>query len=78
MEKIGIKLPLSWLLSVVENLKKVSHNIRQYEIYLGNNRDWDEAMGLSLNRKYVDNLEQNLTEAIKGSIEVKLKDSASD
>ena len=79
MEKIDIKIPLPWLLSVVKNLKKVSHNIRQYEICLGNNYDWNEALDLSLNRKYIDNLEQKLTEVINNSIEVKVKvkDSAS-
>lgn len=79
MDKIDIKIPLPWLLSVVKNLKKVSHNIQQHENHLDNNFDWDEAMNLSLNRKYIDSLEQKLTEVINDSIEVKVKvkDSAS-
>lgn len=73
MEKIEIKLPLPWLLSVIKNLKKVSHNIRQQENHLDNNCDWNEAMNLSLNRKYIDSLEQKLTEVINA--EVNSKDS---
>lgn len=76
MDNLEIKLPLSWLLSVVKNLKKVSHNIREYEGHLCNQCDWNEAMGLAENRKYIESLEQNLNNLISNSveIEVKLKD----
>jgi hypothetical protein len=76
MDKIEIKIPLPWLLSVVKNLKKVSHNIREFEGYLSNQCDWNEAMGLGENRKYIESLEQNLNNLISNNveIEVKLKD----
>lgn len=76
MDKIEIKIPLPWLLSVVKNLKKVSHNIREYENYLDSLYDWNESKGLNDNRKYIESLEQNLNNLISNSveIEVKLKD----
>jgi len=73
MDNLEIKLPLSWLLGVVKNLKKVSHNIREYENYLDSLRDWNEAKGLSDNRKYIDSLEQNLKKVINDSVEVEVK-----
>jgi hypothetical protein len=73
MDNLEIKIPLPWLLSVVKNLKKVSHNIREYENYLGSLRDWNEAKGLSDNRKYIDSLEQNLMKAINNNVEVEVK-----
>jgi len=75
MDKIEIKIPLPWLLSVVKNLRKVSHNIREYENYLESLRDWEEARGLNYNRKYIESLEKNLSNLISNSVdfEVKLK-----
>jgi hypothetical protein len=73
MDKIEIKMPLPWLLSVMKNLKKVSHNIRQYEGYLSNQCDWNEAMGLGENRKYIESLEQNISNLIYNNIEVEVK-----
>ena len=73
MDKIEIKIPLPWLLSVVKNLKKVSHNIREYENYLASLHDWNEAKGLSDNRKYIESLEQNLSNIISNSVEIVVK-----
>lgn len=73
MDKIEIKIPLPWLLSVVKNLKKVSHNIREYENYLDSLRDWTEAKGLNDNRKYIESLEKNLTNIISNSVEFEVK-----
>jgi CRISPR/Cas system Type II protein with McrA/HNH and RuvC-like nuclease domain len=73
MDKIEIKVPLSWLLSVVKNLKKVSHNIREYENYLDSLRDWTEAKGLSENRKYIESLEKNLSNIISNNVEFEIK-----
>lgn len=73
MDKIEIKISLPWLLSVVKNLKKVSHNIREYENYLESLRDWNEAKGLNLNRKYIESLEQNLSNIISNSVEIVVK-----
>ena len=73
MDKIEIKIPLPWLLSVVKNLKKVSHNIREYENYLASLHDWNEAKGLSDNRKYIESLEKNLSNTISNSVEFEIK-----
>jgi len=73
MDKIEIKVPLPWLLSVVKNLKKVSHNIREYENYFESLRDWNEAKGLSENRKYIESLEKNLSNIISNSVEFEVK-----
>jgi hypothetical protein len=73
MNKIEIKISLPWLISVVKNLKKVSHNIREFEGYLNNQRDWNEAMSLGENRKYIDSLEQNLSNIINNSVELEVK-----
>ena len=76
MDNLKIKIPLPWLLSVVKNLRKVSHNIRQYEGYLGNQYDWNEAMGLGENRKYIESLEDKLKKVINNSVEVVVKTTA--
>lgn len=73
MDKIEIKIPLPWLLSVVKNLKKVSHNIREYENYLDSLYDWNESKGLNDNRKYIESLEQNLNNLISNSVEIEVK-----
>ena len=73
MDKIEIKISLPWLLSVVKSLKKVSHNIMGFEGYLNNQRDWNEAMILGENRKYIDSLEQNLSNIINNSVELEVK-----
>jgi hypothetical protein len=73
MDNLEIKLSLPWLLSVVKNLRKVSHNIRLYEEYLGNQYDWNEAMGLSENRKYIESLEDKLKKVINDSVEIVVK-----
>jgi hypothetical protein len=73
MDNLEIKIPLPWLLSVVKNLKKVSHNIREYENYLDSLRDWNEASGLRNNRTYIDSLEQNLMKAINNNVKVEVK-----
>ncbi len=73
MKKIEIKLPLPWLLSVVKNLKKVSNNIRVFEGYLSNQYDWNEAMDLAINRKYVDELQEELSQIINNNVEVEVK-----
>lgn len=73
MDKIEIKIPLPWLLSVVKNLKKVSHNIREYEGCFSNQYDWNESMSLGENRKYIESLEQNLSNIISNSVEIVVK-----
>ena len=73
MDKIEIKIPLPWLLSVVKNLKKISHNIQQYESYLSNQYDWNEAMSLGDNRRYIESLEEKLNKIINNSIEIVVK-----
>lgn len=76
MDNLEIKLSLPWLLSVVKNLRKVSHNIQQYEGYLNNQYDWNEAMGLAENRKYIESLEDKLKKVINNSVEVVVKTSS--
>ena len=73
MNKIEIKISLPWLISVVKNLKNVSHNIMEFEGYLNNQHDWNEAMSLGENRKYIDSLEQNLSNIINNSVELEVK-----
>jgi hypothetical protein len=55
-----VKVQVSFLLSIMKNLKKVSHNISAFENYLGDMRDWNEAMKLRENRIYIDSLHNAL------------------
>ena len=55
-----VKVQVSFLLSIMKNLKKVSHNISAFENYLGDMRDWNEAMKLRENRIYIDSLYNSL------------------
>ena len=69
-----IKLKVSFVISIMKNLKKVSHNISAFENYLGDMSDWNEAMKLRENRIYIDSLHNALNTLVTATSE---KDEAS-
>ena len=64
-----VKVQVSFLLSIMKNLKKVSHNISAFENYLGDMRDWNEAIKLRENRIYIDSLHNALNTIITANSE---------